>query len=259
VGILALGIAHFVLVLHGRKYWSNSWVYKLLARREFVSIYLTVFVLQGFFSKQDVDNFFLLSTVGFYLGIVFVGGDHIQSIWSKSSAAIRLLLSTVILLALITHAQYFATKQFGKIPRAVGGGMPEKAFLKISDQNLQTFTLLAGATGGHAPLSGGFVGPVSILLRSEKDLFFMDYSMPSPIRLVTNIAGVRITNIVTRLTTNVQWISTPKVGSPSAPQVSTNVTSIVTTNFSTNFVSVPATFTAQKVRADLVDAIIFIR
>jgi hypothetical protein len=146
---------------------------------------------------------------------------------------------------LLGNIQYFGSFQFKHIPKQVGGGEPEKAYLKFSTQNREIAEALNIPPTTNSAKLNGLYGPVAILLRSEKELIFLDYQELNHSEFVTNIQSASITNLTYDVTTN-------KAGEPT-----TNVVVNVRVNI-TNYISkyVPA-LTAKQVQADLVEAIIF--
>jgi hypothetical protein len=147
-----------------------------------------------------------------------------------------------------SHIVTFSNLQFGKIPRGLGGGKPETAYIKLADDAYANMLQLPFAN--RWPNSNIFVGPIDILFRSDKEIIFINHSAKGLTEYFTNRTGWLVT-------TN---SSTNHVLLGETNQVSTIretiINEVVTTT--TNAI-VTATYevTAKQLPADAVKAIIF--
>jgi len=71
----------------------------------------------------------------------------------------------------LNNIRLFGTYEFGAIPKAVGGGKPEMAMIRLSDSDVGLSSFLSdnGGTNGSR-----IIGPVAILLRTDKEVIFVD-------------------------------------------------------------------------------------
>jgi hypothetical protein len=113
---------------------------------------------------------------------------HAKIYWDEGSKGVKAMIALAVTLLALFHIHLFATFQFSKIPKSVGGGLPEQAFLKFkaSDTNTAAFF-------GIMEDSGAF-GPVKVLLHSDSEIIFIPGVDKSPTaRLVRadQLAGIR--------------------------------------------------------------------
>jgi hypothetical protein len=95
--------------------------------------------------------------------------------WKRLSPAFRFASIIYFFLLMTANVQLFGRSQFGKISRAIGGGKPELAYLQLSENQghlIDSFAL----NGNGITNKYGYVGPVTILLRTERDLLLLESS-----------------------------------------------------------------------------------
>ena len=129
----------------------------------------------------------------------------------------------------------------------MGGGKAEMAYIRLSPQYSDLASLLEIPIVAKTNSPSGFVGPIQILMRSDKQLVFLTSADTNSSEFFANlVSSGTTTNMVVVGTTNQE------------PQVKTN-SPIVVAN-TPKLATKPIIKTAAKqVRADLVDAIIFIK
>jgi hypothetical protein len=160
--------------------------------------------------------------------------------WVKFNLPVRVLIVSLVGLILLSHVQLFGKVVFGVIPKSVGGGKPEKAFLHLDPQHASLVSALNFSTANQTIPTNNIVGPIGILLHSEKELIFVDYAQLTAAASLTNI--VTNTVLLTKLSTGVQ----------------TNLITNSIVNLTTNVVKNPLKFgRAKQVRAEIVDAVIY--
>jgi hypothetical protein len=157
----------------------------------------------------------------------------------------KVLYVFIISLALLGNIQYFGKYQFQYIPKQVGGGKPEAAYLKFSPERKELAESLNLTPAADANISSGFYGPVAILLRSENEIIFLDYQETNQTRYVTNYVSGTKTNYTSSIVTN-------NMGS-----LTTNVVMALTNNVTPYLSKYEAPKIAKEVQANVVDAIIF--
>ena len=237
--------------------WRNTRFHRIVARGEYIGIYMLAFTLISVLSNPNINNGFIVSTMLLYsTAIGSTAGNDLQT-WNKSGPLIRTLLVVVNILFLISNIQSFATNQFSKIPKSVGGGKPETAYLKFGSNHLDVPTSLNIPFATNIGVSSGFVGPIGILLRSDKEILFVNYSEANAADTLTNSVVLNVqTNIGSTIITNAPKgaPATNAVGDINFALLTIIQTNRVTVheNISTNTIKL----TARQVRADLVDAII---
>ena len=184
---------------------------------------------------SSIDFTFFCVTV-FYCALM--GGYSLQwhkSFWKGLSPSYKIFVIAFFSWMLMLDIQIFGKNMFGQIPQSIGGGKPEKVLLRFSPTKQELGSLLeipaiTNSSGSHV-----FFGPVSILVRSDNEIFFV---------LPDELTRTKSTNILEKHSTNIVNLS------------STNsVTNIVQT-METNIIKF--TPRARQMRADLVDAIIYV-
>jgi hypothetical protein len=129
-------------------------------------------------------------------------------------------------------------------PESFGKSTPEHRF---APQYLDLASLLDIPVVAKADSPSGFAGPIQILMRSDKQLVFLtqaNTNLPEPLTNLVSLSAT--TNVVAIGMTNQE------------PQIKTNLPNAIINT--AKLVTKPAVKTAAKqVRADLVDAIIFVK
>jgi len=132
-----------------------------------------------------VNEAFLLATAFSVVGAMYAG-KLIGQDWVAMRMMAKVLICITVCLGLIFNVLLFGDVQFGQIPRDVGGGRPEVAYVKFSEQSKDIARSLGlPAVTNIAPLNG-FHGPISILLKSDKEIVFVNFAeahLSNPVRL----------------------------------------------------------------------------
>ncbi|HZL77419.1 MAG TPA: hypothetical protein VFC17_01035 [Candidatus Limnocylindrales bacterium] len=204
--------------------WKDSRIHKHIVKYEYVGIYLLIFLF--LFSNSELDSGFLFSTMILYITATSFVSTKFSEAWKTSDKLMRVLICTFACVALISHVQQFAVTEFGKIPKSVGGGKPEIAYVKFSAQHPELAAALNLPSVTNTGLTNGFFGPIGILLRSEREILFINYADASspeyltnevvlnavtnsvPVEMTNSIIGLfgrRATNVVATFKTNIVY------------------------------------------------------
>lgn len=212
-------------------------------------------------TNPELSKFFVVSAILLYPGIFYSFGGKAKLIWINAGPIIRIMLITFTVLLLVSNIVAFGSGQFGYVARRLGGGRPELAYLKFSPQHADLVASLKIPAVTNVDLLSGFVGPITVLLRTEKEIIFLNNLELSTPEYTTNETVTVTTNLATAFTTNV--LSTVITNKDSTLQTNTT-TSIIPVHYSTNEVKTarvgvknPVRLTAKQVRSELVEAIVF--
>jgi hypothetical protein len=166
-----------------------------------------------------------------------------------------------MLLVVLSSVQLFGSVQFGKIPKDVGGGKPDTAYIKFSPLHgdlANSFKLASSVGNANAD---GFVGPLEILLRTDREIIFFNNAEASAADYLTN---EMIINTPTNYTSSTATNLIPEVITNGSHRLITNFAPVVSVTTVTNVASVTryiltnsTKMSARQIRADVVDAIIF--
>ncbi len=183
-----------------------------------------------------------MTTAFLYIVLCYSLGsnNHIKEIWNKSNTLLRVLIASFICTVIAGHVQQFGASVFGVIPKRVGGGKPETVYIKPASQHADLLSAL-NLSGSNSVSSNGFFGPIAILLRSDKEVFFINLSDLNPATDITNITTNLLANVVTNISTS------------AAVTYQTNLVPTLRTNVTKN----PLKPRAKQVRAELIDSIDF--
>jgi len=213
--------------------WKNKRATKILCHIEYFAIYFLVLTLIQLVFNTAMSFRFIISAMLFWISIEFTFGVKLKNIVEIPNKAIRALIPISIILFLIINIRVFSTLQFGAIPKSVGGGMPESAYLQISSKNKEVAESLNLTIPQCSNQSNSVYGPVGILLRSDQEILFINYSDLNQFQFTTNIVSVNY--------------------STNANLLITNSVHTIKTNLYYN----PKNFPARQIRSALVDGIIF--
>lgn len=254
----------FAELFHGARWqrtasqqrWKQSVIHRYLARLEYIGIYLLITLFVFLLENTDINRGFLFSTMILYTTATSTVTQNFATAWRTADGWMRLLYCVFVALALIANIQQFATTEFPKIPKSVGGGRPEVAYVKFSNQHPDLAVSLNLPPAVNCGLSNAFFGPVGVLLRSGKEVFLLNYAdVKSPENFTNDVVLSIQTNSVpfyeTNSSTGILWVHQTNV----VVRYRTNLTYNVYKDISKN----PTRFTARQVNADLIDAIAFSR
>jgi hypothetical protein len=219
-------ILYAILIFSCKKKWEGSVWFKIIRSVDVVSVFLIGYIVIFLFLNHEVSKKFLLFSLVLYLAAIFAVGKDVRQVWKNADLLLKVLILGFLSLILISHIQIFGSSQFGKIPKQVGGGMPEKAFITISEKH-QDLASFLNITDPIALATNGVMGPIQIIFRSDKELIFVAYKDPAVVESQTNIITVAKTNVTT-----ITVRSKPQTDSQGI---------------------------AKQIRSDLVDGIIFIK
>ena len=174
------------------------------------ALYIVLWSIYGLWHSDRVDRMFLLATSCLYLSATFVSGLMIEEHWKSFSPHLKVLSFACATFLLVQNAQLFGSSQFERIPQGVGGGEPLRALLVFTPEqegvaavlsipradtspqrvtplgNVGTNGVFGGEPRTHDTNSLGatavskfavptrsFYGPVSILMKSDRDIIFI--------------------------------------------------------------------------------------
>lgn len=254
LGGVLVGILYAVIIIVGHKRWANSKAYVNFRKIDIVAVMLVFYVAVDVFMNHEVDKMFLTSSLLLYVGVVFSVGGDIRVIWKESPFLLRIVLLCVTALILIANIQLFGSSQFGHIPRQVGGGKPESAYLKFSALHSELADSFGIPSATNIYLSSGFVGPVTILLRTDKELILLNNAeQHSPETLTNDMLTSITTNLIPKVVTNETKLLNVVISSKTETLIKTQLVY----NVARSIIKNPVKMTAKQVRVDLVDAVIF--
>jgi len=243
-------IIYIITLVSCKKKWGNKKIYEKLASFDALSIFLAGYVILFLFLNHEVSRLFLLSNLFLYVITLFFAGKDIRKVWKNAELLLKILIFSFLSLILIGNVQLFGNSQFGKIPKRVGGGKPETAFIMISKEHQEVVAFL-NIPDSIQEYSNGVMGPIDIIIRSDKDIIFIKHAKPDAVENQTNHVVSTETNLQKVAPIN---LSTGKV-SDITKNIRTNVVEATTTNISEGI----STVYAKQIRADLVDGIIFVK
>jgi hypothetical protein len=226
-----ISLAQLALLLAALKYkWER--VSKELQKPH---SFLLVWALQSVFLLAfRLDTGFFLWTVGWCALAGCYSLEGHKYFWQGLSFFYKAMVIAFFALTLVRNIQSFGKNVFGNIPQVIGGGKPERALLRFSPLKQELPWLLGIPEYTNTFGSNYIFGPVSILVRSEKELIF-----------VLDEVEVRRTNVVSSFSTNIN-------GSVSQTNIATNVVTL------TNIDIAGKTPKARQLRTDSVDAVIYV-
>jgi hypothetical protein len=261
-GGLGLAVLSFGMRLTAKKFRGN-WLFDTLYNFETLfSSFLVGYILIFIVSNKDVNIGFVAFTVFIYVLLTHNSGKDIRKVWTTASFKLRLILLTLSLLVLLTNIEGFGSKQFGMIPRRVGGGKPEIAYVKFDKQYSDVPISLGIPSCTNSIISDQFCGPVQLLLRTDKELVFLISSEANtPTAFTNNIITSNFTNILFSIVTN-SFVNYSTNGHTITVTTSTQIIHNVITNFfsiNPHVILNPTRMTAKQVRADMVESVIFSR
>lgn len=225
-----------------RKRWGHTSIYNKVWNIDVYSIFLVGYMMVSLLLNHEVNKGFLFFSLFLYALIFFAVGKDIRKVWRGANILLRILILTFISLVLISNVQLFGSYQFQNIPRHIGGGKAETAFVMISKQHQELAHFLDIPDSKNEYTDGGVMGPIKIIIRSDKEVVFIND---------TELASAEYqTNKTTSITTN--WYSADK-NKKVTEALKTNTVITITTNMPQAGTHV----VAKQIRADLVDGIIF--
>ncbi len=246
---------HLLKIFLSKKYAKSRYavIWEHINVNELFGLVLCIYLLS---KNTTLDASFLLVTIGIY-PLVSV---HLWS--SEGRPAVRTVVVIGIVMVVVLHAQFFGSTQFGRLSRSWGGGKPERAYVKFSKSYPELGDSLNLSLVENIPSLKGIFGPVSMLLRSDKELVFVneaELNLPQIgtnfvfVGLSTNTTSTLVTNGVAPTFTGADKLQTQRLAGTSTLLV----TNYIHTNVAPVLFVNPARLTAKQVRADAVDVLIY--
>jgi ribosomal protein S17E len=240
--------------------WKTSMFFRLIVRSEYFGLYTLALLLITLIFNPQIDGGFLFFTIFLYATATIGVSSNFIETWKTSDLIIRALIIVFICITLVSNIQLFAVNQFGKIPKSVGGGKAETAYIKLSPQNSDVAASLNIPTATSAGLPNGFVGPIGVLLRSDKEILFVNYAdVYSPDYVTNDLIVSIVTNIISSQITNQIVGKVGKHETNISNQFTVTLKTNVVYNVAKNILKAPAKLTARQIRSDLIESIIFTR
>jgi len=256
LGAVIATIAIDLLKVFTSYFWKEKRFSKYLQKVPPYAWFFVVFALNMLWNNPEASKPFLILTLCLYpIGDYYLGNliDRLE---------IKYLTLTAWILLVILHAAAFGALQFGRISRSWGGGKPEIAYLKFGANHSDMASYLGLKYIEGVPPLKGFCGPVSLLLRSDKELVFLNEADKTTSPFATNDAGIIfVTNTTSILVTNLSNPVVLGVGAKTTNEYTLLTTNIdrltITTNFGKALVPNPVRLTAKQVKMDSIDALVY--
>jgi hypothetical protein len=172
--LICIGIVHFIASLILRKCASlkERRISKFISHGDWFPVYLMALVVIGLIYNPAVNGGFVFSCCFLYVTAMYNFAKHpFVSQRIIENPSIKLLIGTFVILLLINNIGLFGARQFGLIPKSMGGGKPEMAMIRLAegDAGLVAFLVNSTNTNGNR-----IIGPVALLLRTDKEVIFID-------------------------------------------------------------------------------------
>jgi len=262
VAAFALLVSYLIGLVALRKRCGSSPWYKFISELDLFTLIMMGYLVIRTVQNSSISLMFILLSVCLYLVFFYHTGQDLRKTWPAAGLKVRSLLACLMCLLIISNLNVFGNSQFGKIHRGVGGGKPEQAYLKFSAQHQDLpFALRIPATQCFSP-SNTFYGPVEILLRSDKELIFLNPAEAVlPDYLTNNVSTNALVILSTNFVTNVVAVMLTNGTGAVAKNDVTNWSTTIQTNrldiITNTVMKNPIKITAKQVRADIVDAVMF--
>jgi len=164
----------------------------------------------------------------------------------RSALPLKLIVGTYLLLLIVVNVQIFGAFQFERISKAIGGGKPEVAYIQLAPDHYHLIQTLDLPTTNSVPSTNFLVGPISIVLRSEKELVFVNTADLNAPDTITNLIA----------TNRIETAMVKTKHYPGANSTYITITNIVPYTI-TNIVKNSVKVYAKQIRTELIDAIRF--
>jgi hypothetical protein len=167
LGVIIIVHSLFGLIL--RLKFPHSKLFSIAVDYEYVPAYFVLLIVATAAFTPGANPFFVVLTLVFIPGCIAMT-MQLQELSSEFRRPIQAIFICIIAML---HIAIFGDVQFGAISREIGGGKPEKAYLRFSPLTSGLDASLNLTTVTNNAFTNGFVGPVAILLRTEKDFIFI--------------------------------------------------------------------------------------
>jgi hypothetical protein len=183
--ILYIALFHFIVLLLLLRLTSRkNPIYNVLANPNWLGVYFMFIPLISFFEMPGISKTFIFSTIVLYPIMAMASTptfSHNGIYLSRNSGfcvmtgvhpTMRILIGALICLMLICNITMFGVRQFGFIPRTVGGGETEVGTILLADNDHALAVFLSNKEDRSD--AARLIGPVEILLRTDKKIIFLD-------------------------------------------------------------------------------------
>jgi hypothetical protein len=184
--LLIMGLVHFMLYYHF--IGKNAATLKdgeqpLLKRIRVLKspvwpvVYSLVCIVIVYTHLPNADATYFLVTPIIFLMFTSSYIELIQKGLNKRFVIFNVTVGIFAFAGLVTDVELFGMRQFEHIPKYIGGGKPQKALLRLSANNQELAELLQLKHCSLDPTNvikatNGFYGPVQILIKTEKEIYF---------------------------------------------------------------------------------------
>jgi hypothetical protein len=185
--MICAALIHMLIDI-GLKHRLSGRGLKILQSNVWPFLYLIGIPATSVFLNSNTSLAFLLMAIILVPGCKAAFVPHLKTYWGEGSHGLRALIVFAFFLVFLSHVHIFATYQFNKIPKSVGGGKPEQAYVKFKTPDTNTASFF-----GIREENGNF-GPMHILLHSDSEIIFLPGEARSATaRLVRSdqLAGIR--------------------------------------------------------------------
>jgi len=191
----------------------------------------------------------MLHSLGLYCAELFIEQWRVVGVLGKSFICLGFVL------AFLFNVACFGGMQFGKIPKSIGGGRPATAYIKFSDAGKDLGRDIGLPLVTNRNLLNGFYGPVSVLKATEKEIVIVNAAEANLKEFQAfTISTTGITNFVKAGDGAINIGPVPRiVGTNTVGEFSKTIGGY------TNDPPNPVKMTAKQIRADLVNAIIYVK
>jgi hypothetical protein len=228
--------------------FQNSKLFKYGNVTTYTPLYFGLLTIVSLFFNSDIDKSFLFVTMGYWFLSSRQLGISLKDTWPKSGILLRFMICIGVFLSFLLYVNIFSITQFGKIPKGVGGGKPENVYLVFSSQHCGAAESMNLHKVNNLRSTNSIFGPVGIILKTENEITFINYSELNTPKVFTN--GFRLI-----YTTNLAVTSISHTNSNPANPISTNIVDDTRPNVFYN----SGGLAARQIRADLIDGIIYSR
>lgn len=173
--ILEIGLIHLVIFGLFKKRLQNSSVGRVVSWGGWWPLYGLLFVVALLIAAPNANLDFILS-YGATAGTISYFANINREAWQNHKFVVNISITVCAFLILLNNAKEFGDKQFALIPKQDGGGFPERARLLATPSARSSFESL-----NLHPDSVGWVGPIRILARTEKDTYILGDNANLPV------------------------------------------------------------------------------
>jgi hypothetical protein len=174
---------------------KNKTKYRLLFgfyNTKILDVYFTILFILIIIVDKDIDKLFILYSL---MAAALISLLSFKEAYKDLPTSHKVLYIFIISLAFLGNIIYFGKYQFQHIPKQVGGGRPETAFLEFSTEHKELAESINIPPSGTNN-AGQLYGPVAILLRSDSEIIFININNSN--RIVDSTSSISGTNAIAK-------------------------------------------------------------